>query len=177
MNTIKTTDNTSKEYLNEIINILIQIRKLQSKPHAQLKPIYQFCRIMMLIGTPFLILFLTFGIKDRNTVFMMLSTILAVCLLTIGSALLSMRKLRNHMTINAGESILIIDTDWVESQSSNGQTTRLAWNQIAYIRVFEHSVCFIPRSLTGFLINIDKSYADEIIQAIQAEAPDTNVIR
>lgn len=177
MNAIKTIDNTSKEYLNEIINILIQIRKLQSKPHAKLKPIYQFCRIMMVIGTPFLILFLTFGIKDQNTVFMMLSTILAVCLLTIGSALLSISKLRKHLISNSGESILTIDNDGVESKSPNGQVFRLAWNQIVYVRVFEQSICFVPRSLTGFLINTDKIYADKIIQAIETEENKIDIIR
>lgn len=177
MDNIKITDNTSKDYLNEIINILMQIRKFQSRPRAKLLPIYQFSRIMIIIGTPFLILFLTLGIKDRSTIFMMLSTLLAVCLLIMGIVLNSLGKLRKNIICDSGESALTIDSDGVEFRSLNRQTVRLDRSQIAYVRVFKHSVCFVPRNLTGFLINTDKSYADEIIQAVKAETPDIEIIR
>ena len=51
----------------------------------------------------------------------------------------------------------------MEVKVRDTQTVRIAKNNLAGIRTFTESLCFIPAAGAGMIISVEKKYADEIL--------------
>ena len=71
-------------------------------------------------------------------------------------------------------AVLTVDEDGVELQRGD-QRFRLGWSSIAFARVFEESLCFVPSGTVGVLIAVDRRYASQVLETMRKCAPDVSV--
>ena len=75
---------------------------------------------------------------------------------------------------NSNKSVLTLDDDGVELKNESTQTVRIARGNIAVIRTFKESLCFIPAAGAGVIISVNKKYADEILDWVRENWPGTD---
>ena len=73
-------------------------------------------------------------------------------------------------------SVLTLDESGVELTKDGGNTVRLAWDNVAFVRSFDESVCFLAKDTAGFVIGVNGSHRQEILDYLKTEETPVKVI-
>ena len=97
----------------------------------------------------------------------------AVSLVLCAAYLSRLRQTVKNMLAHPHRSVLTLDGEGVELKADTG-SVKIAKNNVAVIRVFTESLCFIPAAGAGVIISVDRKYADEILGWVRENWPGTD---
>jgi hypothetical protein len=72
--------------------------------------------------------------------------------------------------------VLVMDEKGVELSGAGTVSVSIPWPSVAFVRTFSHSVCFIPASVGGVIISVDKKYRDQIMSWIRENGINVRLI-
>lgn len=88
----------------------------------------------------------------------------------------NLNRLKNALMNDSRTSVLSMDERGVELDKEGEQVVRIAWNNLAFVRVFDESVCFASKEGTGLTISIDRKYEGEIRKYMEENNPDFPIL-
>jgi hypothetical protein len=175
---IRITHKGSEDFYREVVNVLSQYRRIVRKPTCKLRntlrslSVYLVVCLVMLAIELALSLAWGFDLLDGIALGM-----LSVTALFCGVFLHSMRRMLRELSSDARASVLTLDDEGVELAKEGGQVVRMAWDSVAFIRVFDESFCVMMRERTGFVIAVDRRYEVEVLDWMALHQPDVLIVR
>lgn len=176
--TIEINERGSEAFYKETVNAAAQYRYLLKSRNYKLKDYFKQFRTLVIaslavfaVNTALMILW---GAKNYQIA---VSAVLLIAALMSVVYLASLNKAYKTMMANPhkmDKSVLTLDDDGVELKNENTQTVRIAKGNVAAVRTFSESLCFIPAAGAGVIISVDKKYADEILGWIRENWPGTD---
>ena len=105
--------------------------------------------------------------------------LVALIIVAIFSAALWKRLngLQKNMMDDPRTSVFTMDEKGVELNKGDSQTVRMSWDNLAFVRIFDESISFFTKDGMGFIITVNRRYAKEILEYLQAERPDVKIVR
>jgi len=174
---ITITENGSREFYTEVVNITTQYRPLLAKPDRRLRNNVGSMRTSFILSIVAFLLFaflgVTYGFDMLNSVMMSLMVITGA--ISIFSYV-RLKKLVDQFLEDDRRSVVTLDEDGVEINKGDSQVVRLAWKTVAFVRAFKESVAFVSNDLTGLVLAVDKKYKDDILGYIRENNVDVTVI-
>ena len=98
---------------------------------------------------------------------------LAGCLYLLSN----LQKLQKSLADDKRSSVLTLDETGVEICKEGNQPVRLDWPDVAFIRLFEEALCFIPKTTKGSVISVSRTYGKDILDYLDENSIDVRVIK
>ena len=161
---IEIKERGSKAFYTETINVVSQYRALLKKPDRKLKDNFKIFRLYIIICSAMLVIdALMWYFWGTDPAWLAVLVMLVICIVMCAAFLVNMSKMRNAMMTDGRSSVLTIDEAGVELNKGGSQIVRLAWDDIAFARVFTESLAFIAKDRSGLVISVDRRYLDEVM--------------
>ena len=167
----------SEAFYREAVNVITQYRSLLGKPGKKLKDNFRQMRIHIVLCAALLAICVVLSVLHGRS-----SLLIAGSILTCFAALISliclrsMNRLLQSLMNDKHTSVVTLDGQGIELKKIYARTVRLAWSNIAFIRVFEESVCVLSRDSTGFVLSIERLYENEILTWLRDNRPEVMII-
>ena len=175
---IKIDHKGSEAFYQEVVNILAQYRGLLKKPERKVDNLFRTymllaiaCAVMLAVQ---IILAVMWGAGTSTKMLMIVMTMLFAVLLIY---LFSLNKLKKAMMKDARSSLVTIDETGVELNKEDSQVVKLAWSNVAFVRVFPESVCFFSKDASGILIAMERAWEGEVVPYLRTIVPDLKIIQ
>jgi hypothetical protein len=72
--------------------------------------------------------------------------------------------------------VLVMDEAGVEIDKEDGQVMRMAWTNVAFVRTFQESVCFVSKGPAGLIISVDARFQQEIYPYLKENQIDVYIV-
>lgn len=72
--------------------------------------------------------------------------------------------------------MLVMDEAGVEIDKEDGQVMRMAWTNVAFVRTFQESVCFVSKGPAGLIISVDARFLQEIYPYLKENQIDVYIV-
>ena len=102
----------------------------------------------------------------------MIGLVLALSILQ----LTRLNKVVESMLNGPHDSIFTVDEEGVELEKVGSQLVRMSWNNVAFVRVFDESVCFFSKDVRGFVLALTKKYEKQVLDYIRENGITVRVI-
>ena len=167
----------SEAFYTEAVNIVAQYRGLLKKPERKVENLFKTYTLLAIACAVMFFLLggmaVFWGADSMTNVLMILMAVLFVMLMVFLSTL---KKLRKSMMGDNRTSVVTIDETGVELNKEDSQVVKLAWDNVAFVRVFDESIGFVSKDVSGLVISIEKEWKDEVIPYIRKIAPDVKIV-
>lgn len=165
---IKETGNEA--FYKEFVNVFGQYRNLMKNPEMKLKDHFKSLRsyIMILVGM-FVILTLSNMYLGFDFLGIFSMVVLAVVAVLCAVVLKNFNNIYQSYLNDPRTSVVTVDETGVELNKEDSQVVKLGWENIAFARRFDESLCFLPKDNTGLIIAIPKKYEEQIKDEIQCQ--------
>ena len=175
--TIEVKEKGSRAFYKEVVNVLAQYRLFLSDPTARMTDNFSSNRNHALLMAALFIIMLVMGINKG------FSAMVVICVLASGLAvtltivyLMRMNKQVSTFLEDARTSVVTLDESGVELNKEGSQVVRLGWDNVALVRAFAESVCFISKDLSGVVIAVPVKYKDEIFGYMKSAGIDVKTV-
>ena len=74
-------------------------------------------------------------------------------------------------------STVTLDENGVELNKDGSEIMRVGWNEVALVRSFKESTCFIAKNVTGLVIAVTNTYKDDIIKYLEDNKVDVRIVK
>ena len=54
---------------------------------------------------------------------------------------------------------------------------RVGWDEVALVRSFKESICFIAKNVTGLVISVTNTYKDDIMKYLEDNNVDVKIVK
>ena len=173
--TIEINEKGSEAFYKDTVNAAAQYRYLLKNKNYKLKDYFVQFRTLVIASLAVLavnvVLMILWGAETYQIA---VSAALLIAALMSVAYLLSLNKTYKTMMADPHTSVLTLDDDGVELKVRDTQTVRIAKKNVAVIRTFSESLCFIPAAGAGVIISVNKKYADEILGWVRENWPGTD---
>lgn len=168
----------SEAFYKEIVNVVAQYKNLIRKPERRYTNYIKILGIEIIVAALFAGIQLGFILADgpKSTDLAVLAFLVIVVVMG-SSYYFNLTKMYKNMMAEEIPSVLTLDEEGVELEKVGSQTYRMNWNTIAFVRVFEESVCFISGKTAGLVIGIERAYEDQILDYLTDHCQGVKVIR
>lgn len=161
--TIEIKEKGTESFYREVVSVTAQYQNLLKKPDGKYRDLFKSNRLRALCLGILLVLMLVIGISDMFSAL----TITALVVLSIALIMVfvfnnAMRKQVQRYLAESDTTVLTLDENGVEVGKEKSQTVRLAWDNVAFIRKFEESVCFFSKESSRIVIAVAAKYEKEI---------------
>jgi hypothetical protein len=165
----------SEAFCREVVHVIGQHRRLLKKPEAKLKNQMKGFKGSIILCAVLLVLNVAMAMAwGWDTLSWVAVVLMAVLILLNAACLIQYLRMVKGMMARTEPAVLTVDEDGVELQRGD-QCFRLGWSSIAFARVFEESMCFVPGDTVVVLIAVDRRYASQVLETMHKCAPDVNV--
>lgn len=175
--TIEIKEKGTKEFYKEVVNIISQYRQLIKKPEAKLNDNFKSYAIMM---AAFAILFATHFLRiicgDRDALTGAAITASFMALLVLFMCWRNMKKMLDAYLNDDRDSTVTLDENGVELNKGGSQIMRVGWDEVALVRSFKESTCFIAKNVTGLVIAVTNLYKDDIMKYLEDNNVDVRIV-
>lgn len=166
---ITITEKGSESFYKEVLNISAQYRKLLRKPNSKLEDQFNTWKVLFISSV---ILFILYVIEiciwgKTSTLEIMMVSVISLAILS-GTSLKQLNKKLEAMLNDEGDSIFTIDEEGIELNKTS-VSAKLSWQNIAFVRTFKESTCFLPKNKTDKIIAISNKYLEEIKPYIKTQ--------
>ena len=165
--TIEIKEKGSRQYYEEIANINSQYMQLLKNPGARLGNNFRLHTILAAVMPVFFILYIIFGIRGSFRPASIL--VLFIIGLSAYASFTYLRKTRKMVADSMADDraeTLTLDKKGVAVKKEGSDEVRLAWGNVAFVRVFRESTCFFAEDQSGLIIPVNNAYSDEILEFI-----------
>lgn len=154
----------SEAFYRETANVLCQYRALCAKPDGKLHDKFREMRLIIILCAVALVILAALVVTDGWTTW----RIVAAVLLAVDGVfyvfyLSGLQKTFQTLMDDHRPSVLTLDDAGVELNKENAQVVRASWENIAFARVFQESVCFFVKGGTGFVLSVSRQYEGELL--------------
>jgi hypothetical protein len=175
--TIEIKKRPGNEFAEDTVNAASQYKYFMKKPERKLQNYFKQWKALLIVSIVWVILMVAVMVLFGADAIM--EVCLAVLLMNIvfcAAMLLNIVKYKKQIMEDERLSYLTIDENGVELMKDGVQTVRVAWSNVAFIRIFDAAICFFPKNLTSFVISVDKDYSGQILDEINRLGADVKVI-
>ena len=175
---IEVKEKGTKEFYKEVVNVISQYRQLIKKPEAKLNDNFRTYAITMAV---FAILFATYLLKtilgshDFLTGAAITASFMASIVLLMYRK--NLDKIVDDYLSDDRVSIVTLDENGVELNKGGSQIIRVGWNEVALVRSFKESTCFIAKNVTGLVIAVTNTYKDDIMKYLEDNNVDVRTVK
>ena len=168
----------SKAFYQEAVNAASQYRFLLKKPQRKLADNFKLYQRYMILCAVLAALLLVMNIAwGWDALGIAAIVLLLFAVFFSGTMWKNLNKMLQNMMEDDRMSILTMDENGVELDKSGSQTVRMAWGSLAFVRVFDESICFFSKDGLGFVISVDRRYENEVLGYLKNEQPGVTVLR
>ncbi len=167
----------SEAFYKEVVNIAGQYRRLIRKPERKLENLfrsYGCCAVASGVLTA--LWAMLFFRQTGDTLSAACMAAMAVMLVISLALLYGMNRYKKRMMSDDRTSVLTIDETGVELNKEGSQIVKLAWDNVAFVRVFQESVSFLSRDASGLMLSVEKQWAGRIVPYLRENVPQLKII-
>lgn len=175
----------TENFYDELLYIQGNYRQFFKKPTKKVKGLTKMIKnsFLILLFSLFLIFCISIGSVlytnqeiDGNFLFNLVSIILACLIFSLFLYILVKHTIKQNIK-NYVNSTVNIDQEGIEILYHNdGHSIKMNWEEIQYILVNDHTICALPKSITAFMIIIDRKLQDPIIRSIKKYGKESLII-
>ena len=174
---IEITEKGSEAFYREVVNITAQYRGILKNHHYRLKDYFKQFRLLLILGAAILVILILMAISWGAKPFQYaVIGALGIEVVMCAGYLYVLNRMLKTMMADSGTTVITLDDTGVEFNKLGAQIIKLAWDNIAVVRVFQESLTFISADRKGFVISIVKQYADAILTWLRKNQPSVEVI-
>ena len=167
----------SEAFYTEVVNVVAQFRGLLKKPERKVENLFKTYTLLAVACVVMFVLLgamaVFWGADSMTNVLMVLMAVLFVMLMVFLSTL---KKLRKSMMEDNRTSVVTIDETGVELNKEDSQVVKLAWDNVAFMRVFDESIGFFSKDVSGLVIAVERAWENEIVPYLREIAPDLKIV-
>ena len=174
---IEINEQGSEAFYKETVNAAAQYRYILKDHHYKLKDYFKQFRTLLI--TSLLVLAVNVGLIiawGGDTIQTAASAVLLVAALMCGAYLFSLHKACKSMMAGRHRSVLTLDESGAELDVPDTQTVKIARKNLAVVRIFHESLCFVPQAGAGVVISVDRKLGAEIPDWIRENWPEAEII-
>ena len=176
--TLEIKEKGSREFYKESINVALQYKSLLKDPKRKLKDYFKMYSRYLIICVVLLVLLIAMNMAwgmDQYSIAVM--AVMAITVVLCGAYLMNLNNTLKGMLGDNRTSYFTMDDNGVELRKSEEQMVRMSWENLAFARVFNESICFLPKDGYGFVISTDRRYQDLILGWLAENKPEAKLIR
>lgn len=177
--TLQMQEKNTNRFYWEVIQISSQSNALRKRPNKKLTDFFAF-----FVGFAVLLLVLLCYCLIRwvnSGFYSMLLPPVLICLLGLMYAFLcitkTLKRYRELKNTPPCPSTLTLDERGATADMESGTAVRISWDVMAFIRVFEELICFMPNKAGNAMIFVERERAQEILDWLRENKPDVLVIQ
>ena len=175
--TIEINETGSEAFYRETVNAAAQYRSILKNHNYKLKDYFKQFRTLLIVSLAVLAVnVVTIIAWGGGTVQTAASAALLVASLLCAAYLFSLNKTCRAMTAAPHKSVLTLDESGAELDVADTQTVKIARKNLAVVRIFDESLCFVPQAGAGVIIAVEKKRAAGIPDWIRENWPEAEVI-
>ena len=166
--TIEIKEKGTRAFYKEVVNVVSQYRQLLYKPEDKLKDNFKKNIFMIAAMGLIFLMFLYGGIKGSFSTMMILAMAFAA-MAAVATALVQsrMNKMVDGYLADDRPSLVTIDENGIELEKTGSQAVRLAWDNVAFVRVFAESTSFFSKDLSGIVLSVTNEHKKELLDYIK----------
>lgn len=173
---IEISEPGSEAFYRDVVNVLGQHRRLLKKPEAKLHDQFRALKRNAILCGVILALNLAMALAWGADTLTWVAAALMVVVLVLNTAfLIQYCRLLRGLMARDGTAVLTIDESGVELDRPGVQRAYLDWSTVAFVRVFERCLCFVPKEAGGLLVSVDHRYASQVLEALRRCAPNVKI--
>jgi len=88
-----------------------------------------------------------------------------------------MNKMVDAFLSDDRASTVTLDENGVELNKGGSQIVRVGWDEVALVRSFRESTCFIAKNVTGLVIAVTNTYKDDIMDYLKDNDVNVQIVR
>ena len=165
-------------FYKEVVCAMAQYMRIAKKPERKLEDTFKLLKIYIAVCGVFLVLIVLMGIfwgADGLTVLTV--TILLAAIFLSAVQLNRLNQLYKSLEEDEHLSILTLDEQGVELNKEGSQLVRIAWDNVAFLRVFKESLCFFSKDVRGIIIAVSRKYEDQIFDYLSHNNVEIKIIK
>ncbi len=175
---IEVKEKGSLEFYREVVCATAQYARLIKKPEAKLVDSFKAIKTYVVLCAVMFVLLLVMGIAWG----MDLLTIVAIVMIGLALALSILQLTRLNKVVESmlngpHDSIFTVDEEGVELEKVGSQLVRMSWNNVAFVRSFDESLCFFSKDVRGFVLALTKKYEQQVLDYIKEEGFAVRIIK
>lgn len=160
---IEVKEEGTREFYREVVNVLMQYKKLIKDPEAALTDNFKSFRTICIAATVVFAANILCGLLfGWNNIIFFCSAVMWVCVAMLLVYLNKMNKTVQAYLDDKRKSVVILDDKGVALSKDGSLAVRLAWDNVAFVRSFAESTCFVPKEELGIVIAVFNTHRDEI---------------
>ena len=168
----------SKDFYQEAVNAASQYRFFLKKPERKLSDNFKAYKRYIILCTVLAALLAVMNIAWGWDTLGIVAIVLMLAAIAFSFAGYSnLNKTLAAMMNDSRTSILTMDENGVELDKEGSQTVRMSWDNLAFVRVFDHSICFFTKDGMGFVVSVDRRYESEVLGYLKSERPEVTVLK
>jgi len=174
---IEITERGNEAFYREVVNITAQYRCIVRNHHYRLRDYFRQFRVLLILGTAILVILILMAIFwGAEPLQYAVIGALGIEVVMCAGYLYALNKLLRTMMADSGTTLISLDDTGVEFNKVGSQIIKLAWDNIAVVRVFQESLTFVSADRKGLVISIAKQYAEEIPAWLRDHQPTVEVV-
>ena len=147
------------------------------KPDMKLRNQFRLLKLYIIICAVFLAALVLMGAFWGVDTMMIVGIVLMVIVIAFCWAFLkNMNLMVNRYLADQSMSILTLDDAGIELNKEGAQLIRLAWDNVAFVRVFQESVCFFAKGVRGLVIGVNRSREQEVLEYLSSNKINVRII-
>ena len=176
--TIEIKEKGTRAFYKEVVNVVTQYRQLLYKPEDKLKDNFKKNVFMIAAMALIFLMFLYGGIKGSFSTMMILAMAFAAMAAVATALVLSrMNKMVDGYLADDRPTLVTIDENGIELEKTGSQAVRLAWDNVAFVRVFAESTSFFSKDLSGIVLSVTNEHKKELLDYIKDNDIEVKVIK
>ena len=174
---IEISEKGSEAFYREVVNITAQYRGILRNHHYRLKDYFKQFRILLILSAAILVILILMAIFwGAEPFYYAVMGALGIEVIMCAGYLYALNKMLRTMMADTGTTVITLDDTGVEFNRVGSQLIKLAWDNIAVVRVFQESITFVSADRRGVVISIAKQYAGEIPAWLREHHPSVEVV-
>lgn len=177
---IVVTEPGSEAFYKETVNVIGQYRQLLKKPERKLKDVFKVYRNNLILMIVFFAILLAMCVlsylwKDLDAMMIAALVLPAIAAFLNAYYLKNCIKLVKRFRDEHQTTVVTLDAGGIENKTDR-QTVRLAWDGVAFARVFRESVAFLSSGGSGIVMTVDRKYESTILDWMKANKPTVRIV-
>ena len=164
-------------FYKEIVCALAQYMLIMKKPERKLRDSFKMLKTYIDVCGAFLVLVTALGIFYGMDALTILSIVVLLAAIILSMMQLNrLDQLYRSLQEDTHLSILTLDEEGVELNKEASQLVRMAWGNVAFLRVFDESLCFFGKDARGMIIAVNRNHEKQILDYISDNGIDVKII-
>lgn len=169
--------NGSDAFYTDAVNMMAQYRSLLKKPARKVENMLQTYKLLGIAAAVMFAIMAAMTIAwGSDTLMKVLMALLAVLFVFDIAYYFALIKLKKRMMEDKRTSILTLDENGVELNKEDEQVVRIAWDNLAFVRIYGECIGFVSKDVSGLIVFVERRYEGQVIPYVRETAPGVTII-